>query len=324
MKKIAFLIPEGNIMPSTVIGPYMVFRETSDYLLRTTGKAAFDIKILGNKDRKLLYDGLFSIQPHAHFTSAGILDLILLPAIFGDLKQCLQDNQALFEWLRKQHIEHQTELASLCSGAFLTAATGLVKGKKCTTHWAFEQDFRAIFPEVNLLSELIITDDSGIYASGGAFSSLNLVLYLIEKFCGKEAAVWAERFFEIDRSRRSQKPFMIFNRQKKHEDRAIGAVQDYIEKHYDDDGLNVQALAKQFAFSRRNFIRRFKEATANTPIEYIQRVRVEAAKKMLEDSNKTINEIILATGYNDSKTFRLVFKKHTGFSPSVYRGRYQR
>lgn len=324
MKKIAFIIPKGNIMPSTVLGPYMVFKETSDYLLKTRGKAAFDIKIYGSESSKKLYGGLFSIQPNGHFLEADDLDIVLLPAIFGIMEEYLKDNEELIGWLKLQYEEKQTELASLCSGTFLTAATGLLEKKKCTTHWAFEEDFKRIFPNVKLLSEFIIMEDSGIYSSGGAFSSLNLVLYLIEKFCGKQAADWATRFFEIDIDRHSQKPFMIFNQQKNHDDERIKNAQEYIEKHYSNDKIRVQDIANEFAFSRRNFVRRFKNATYITPIEYIQRVRVEAAKKMLEGSDKSISQIIGEVGYNDSKTFREVFNKYTGFSPSRYRARYQR
>ncbi|HMR43798.1 MAG TPA: helix-turn-helix domain-containing protein, partial [Saprospiraceae bacterium] len=231
-------------------------------------------------------------------------------------------NQPLIAWLKKQHLEYGTELASLCSGAFFIAATGLADGKKMTTHWMYAGAFKALFPKVKLLSDRIVTDDGGIYASGGAYSSLNLILYLLEKFCDKTTALWASKVFQIDLHRNSQKPFVIFNNQKSHVDEQIKKVQDYIEQNF-DHSLTVNELAAQFAFSRRNFLRRFKEATGNTPIEYLQRMRIEAAKRLLENSPKNVEEVVAATGYSDSKTFRLLFKKHTGFSPLAYRVKYR-
>ncbi|MCO6493768.1 MAG: helix-turn-helix domain-containing protein [Phaeodactylibacter sp.] len=165
------------------------------------------------------------------------------------------------------------------------------------------------------MPERIVTDDRGIYASGGAYSSLNLVLYLLEKFSGKAA-------FQIDPGRRSQKPFVIFSNQGAHQDEAIARVQEHIERHY-REGLTVSGLASRFAFSRRNFLRRFKEATGNSPIEYLQRVRIEAAKRNLETSFGGIGEALSAAGYSDAKTFRRLFKKYTGFSPMEYRNRYR-
>ncbi|MDQ4140732.1 MAG: helix-turn-helix domain-containing protein, partial [Bacteroidota bacterium] len=215
------------------------------------------------------------------------------------------------------------EVGSLCVGAFMLAATGLVTGKKCATHWMAAKDFRRMFPEVNLVEDKIITDEQGIYSSGGAFSYLNLILYLIEKYVGRDIAVFMSKAFQIDIERRSQSPFAIFAGQKDHEDDIIKKAQDIIENNVTEK-ITVDQLADTLALSRRNLERRFKKATANTVVEYIQRVKIEAAKMSLETSRENVNEVMYNVGYSDPKAFRDTFKKITGLSPIQYRSKYNR
>jgi len=183
-------------------------------------------------------------------------------------------------------------------------------------------EFRKMFPDVNLVDDRIITDENGLYTSGGAYSSLNLNLYLIEKFAGREMAVLSSKIFEIDISRNSQSPFIIFKGQKSHNDVDILKVQEYIEQNYQQK-ITVEELSEKIAVSRRTFERRFKKATSNTVIEYVQRVKIEAAKKEFERGNKTVNEIMYEVGYNDPKGFREVFKKVTNMTPSEYANKYR-
>ena len=321
MKKAAILVPRGAVMPSAIIGAYFLLTQANQYQLQHNKAPVFGLDILGYKKQSLLYDGSFSVNTTHFQKSAGPYNLLIIPGFTCEMEGPLQANKALIEWMKVQHLDYGTELASMCTGAFLVAATGVLDGKKCTSHWAFEAPFRHHFPKVHFLPQHIVTDDAGIYSSGGAYSSLNLILYLIEKFYSRETAIWIAKVFQLDIDRHSQKPFVIFTQQKAHQDQQVAKVQTYIEQHFDEH-LSVQELAQRFAFSRRNFVRRFKEATGNTPIEYIQRVRIEAAKRLLETTPKNISEVVFETGYSDSKSFRAVFKKITGCSPSAYRNRY--
>jgi transcriptional regulator GlxA family with amidase domain len=178
-----------------------------------------------------------------------------------------------------------------------------------------------MFPEVKVVPDQIITDECGIYSSGGALSSFNLVLYLIEKYAGRDIAILVSKTFMIEIDMYSQSPFMIFKGQKEHLDDSISKAQDFIEKNFDDK-ITVDKLADMLALSRRNLERRFKSATSNSIIEYLQRVRVEAAKKRLETAKLNVNEVMYEVGYTDSKAFRNIFKKITGLSPVEYRNRY--
>ncbi|HKZ66383.1 MAG TPA: helix-turn-helix domain-containing protein, partial [Chitinophagaceae bacterium] len=163
----------------------------------------------------------------------------------------------------------------------------------------------------------------GIYSSGGAFSYLNLILYLIEKYTGRDTAVLSAKVFAIEIDRDSQSPFIIFQGQKEHEDEPIKKAQVFIEKNFQDK-ITVDQLASMFALGRRNLERRFKKATSNTVVEYIQRVKIEAAKMNLEKLRENVNEVMYNVGYTDPKAFRTTFKRITGLSPIEYRNKYNR
>jgi transcriptional regulator GlxA family with amidase domain len=168
-------------------------------------------------------------------------DLVIIPAVDGDIKQALEDNKEFIPWIVTQY-KNGAEVASLCMGAFLLASTGLLNGKKCATHWMAANDFRRMFPDVNLVTEKIITDEHRIYSSGGAFSYLNLILYLIEKYAGREMAILCAKVFAIEIERDSQRSFTIFQGQKGHADEQIKQAQTFIEKNYADK-ISVDSLA---------------------------------------------------------------------------------
>ena len=149
------------------------------------------------------------------------------------------------------------------------------------------------------------------------------MLFLIEKYCGRETAIWTSKISEIEFDRISQNEFIIFSGQKNHSDESIKLAQEFIENNYESK-LNVGNIAERTHLNDRSFLRRFKKVTSNTPLEYIQRVRVEAAKKKLESSTKTIMEVMFGVGYNDEKAFRNTFKKYSGLSPKEYQIKYNR
>jgi transcriptional regulator GlxA family with amidase domain len=249
-------------------------------------------------------------------------DLVIIPAFDGDIPQALEMNKEFVPWLQEQYGKG-AELASLCMGAFILASTGLLDAKKCATHWVAANEFQRMFPQVNLIPDKVMTDEKGLYSSGGAFSYLNLVLYLIEKYTGREMAILCAKVFAIEIERESQSPFIIFQGQKEHEDIPVKNAQEFIEQNFQEK-ITIDQLADMFAIGRRNLERRFKKATSNTVSEYIQRVKIEAAKKELEVSRKNINEVMYEVGYLDNKAFRTTFKKITGLSPIEYRNKYNK
>lgn len=325
MKHISILVPAGDSILDTIIGSYGLLRMANSHCKRTRHleEDYFSIDLVGLSHEPVSYQGLFQVTPTKTIDEIPRTDLIIVSAISGDLEKEIENNRAFIPWITKQRIEHDVEIASLCKGALLLAETGLLNGKACSTHWTAHELFRRRYPKVTLMPEKIISEDRGIYSSGGAYSFLNFMIYLIEKYCGRETAIWCSKVAEIEFDRLGQSQFMIFSGQKEHEDEPIQKAQAFIEENYDQK-LNIDDLASRFAISSRSFLRRFKKATANTPLEYIQRVKIEAAKKRLESSTDNITQVMYDMGYIDSKAFRNMFKKYTGLSPVEYRKKYNR
>lgn len=321
MKHISILALEEAVLGS-LVGPHKVFTEVNDLLVSMGKSPLFKVNIVGISKETKLNNGLFTVNPDSLTDEIEKTDLIIIPALQGDLRKSLELNKDFIPWIVEQY-NKGAEVASLCLGAFLLASTGLLNGKKCATHWLAENDFKRMFPEVNLVADKILTDENGIYSSGGAFSFLNLIIYLVEKYAGREIGVISSKIFEIEFDRNSQSQFMMFKGQKEHEDDQIKQIQDFIEKNY-QARISVEELASKYAVSRRSLERRFKKATSNSVIEYIQRVKIEAAKTSLESSRENVNEVMYKIGYSDIKAFRSTFKKITGLSPLQYRNKYHR
>lgn len=321
MKHISILVPESAVL-AAIGDPRYMFTAVNQFLTAAGRPALFDVHLVGLSREVRLHDGVFSVHADSLIGEVDKTDLIFVPALFGDMQAAIERNRAFIPWIVKQY-ERGAEVASLCVGAFLLASTGLLDGKKCSTHWAFADDFRRMFPSVELVADKIITEEQGLYTSGGANSYWNLLLHLVEKYANRETAILAAKYFAVEAGRGSQSPFMMFNGQKWHEDEPIKLAQSFIEDNVAEK-FSVEELASRFAIGRRNFERRFKKATNNTPVEYIQRVKMEAAKKWLESGRKNVNEVMYDVGYTDAKAFRDVFKKITGMTPLDYRQRYNR
>lgn len=321
MKNIAILVPETAVVEA-VADPRYMFMVVNEFLKSQGHPALFNVQLVGLTKEVKLMDGLFIIHTDAVLRNARKPDLIIVPAVSGNLENALKLNKDFLPWIVQQY-KSGAEAASLCLGAFILASTGLLNGRSCSTHWLFANEFRTMFPEVNLVDNKIVTEQNGLYTSGGANSYWNLLLHLVEKYTNRELAVLASKFFVLDIDRRSQSPFTIFKGQKIHEDDEIKKVQEFIETNYAEK-ITVDELCNKFAIGRRTLERRFKKATNNSIVEYIQRVKIEAAKRSFETSRKNINEVMYEVGYTDTKAFRDVFKKITGLTPVEYRNKYNK
>jgi transcriptional regulator GlxA family with amidase domain len=321
VKTIVVLVPETAVLEA-IADPRYLFTAANDFLASVGKPALFHVVLVGMNQEVRLMNGLATIHPDFVLSNAPKADLIFIPAISGDLQSAIDLNRPFYSWIRQQYADG-AEVASLCIGAFLLASTGLLDGKKCSTHWLSAHDFRLMFPDVELVDGSIISEEQGVYSSGGANSYWNLLLYLLEKFTDRPTAILASKFFAIDIDRDSQSKFMMFQGQRKHTDDAVLQAQDFIEANFQDK-ITVDELASRFSIGRRSFERRFKKATLNTVMEYIQRVKVEAAKRSFESSRKNVNEVMFDVGYSDTKAFRDLFRKLTGLSPVEYRNKYNK
>jgi transcriptional regulator GlxA family with amidase domain len=321
MKKVSILVPELSVM-QTIADPQQLFTAVNQYLIMAGKSPLFDVELVGAKKKVKINDGLFSIRTNRQLKEVRKTDLIVIPALVGDMAAAVKKNQVFVPWI-VEHYNKGAEVASLCVGAFLLASTGLLNGRKCSTHWGALNEFREMYPDVELLEGNIVTEEKGIYSSGGSNSYWNLLLYLLEKYTNRETAILASKYFAIDIDRNSQAVFAMFKGQKAHHDEQILKAQVYIEKNIQERN-SIAELAKISAIGRRTFERRFKQATGNSVLEYIHRVKIEAAKRLFETSRKNINEVMYDVGYIDSKAFRDLFKKITGLTPLEYRNKYNK
>lgn len=322
MKHITILVPNGENNLSSIVGAYKILTRANRYAKEKGNKTLYKIELAGVSKKINFHDGLFSVKPHTHISAVSKTHLIIIPSLNHNFQQSTQANKVLIKWITDQY-KNGAEVASICTGAFLLAATGLLNGHSCSTHWAFAQALQDLFPEIRVLPDQTITHEKGIYTNGGAFSYLNLMLYLVEKYFDRATAILCSKVFQIEMDRHSQSPFAIFAGQKSHSDEAIVKAQNFLEKNYNQK-ISIPLLASEFSIGRRSFDRRFIKATGNTPLEYQQRLRIEAAKKALESSRKTINEVMYDCGYTDVKAFREVFRKIAGMLPLDYKKRYNK
>lgn len=321
MKNVSILIPETAVIEA-VADPHYMFKAVNQFLTSSGKGPLFKVQLVGLTKEVKLENCLYSVHTEKLLKDVKRTDLIFIPALSGDMKTALKANKAFIPWIIDQY-NHGAEVASLCIGSFLLASTGLLNGKKCSSHWNSANEFRSMFPEVELVDGSIITEEGRIYSSGGANSYWSLLLYLVEKYTDRDTAILASKFFAVDIDRESQAAFMMFEGHKNHSDEEILKAQHYIEAHYAEK-ITVDELADKFAIGRRSFERRFRKATNNTVIEYLQRVKIEAAKRSFENTVRHINEVMLDVGYTDTKAFRTVFKKITGLTPVEYRNKYNK
>jgi|SRR5579859_2271021 len=319
MKQVTFLIANGVINPSCLFSAIEVFEKANEFHQAKEGRPHYQVRLAGVSLKQRIVNGIFTLQV-APLNDADKAGLIILPSFDEPDDFAIGKSREALDWVVRQY-RAGAEVASLCTGTFLLAATGLLVGKVCATHWKAEACFRRLFPELELHTSKIVTDQQGVYTAGGAVSSLNLALYLVEKYSGRETALYCAKVLQIDIDRNSQSPFILFDGLKDHKDDAIRTMQEFIEQHV-GERLTVDQLAVQCAMDRINFSRRFKRATQLSPADYIQRIKVEAAKRKFESTGKNINEVMYEVGYADVKAFRNIFKKVAGITPSEYRSKF--
>ena len=322
MKHITIIVPEGQNNLSSIVGPYKIFTRANAYWKELGNKELFKIELAGISKNVDFYNGLFSVRPHTDISAITKTNLVIIPSLNHNYQSAIEGNRPLIDWIANQYKEG-AEIATICTGAFLLASTGLLNGKSCSTNWAVADSFRSMFPKVNLQVDKLITDENGIYTNGGAYSFLNLMIYLIEKYYDRQTAIYCSKVFQIEMDRQSQSPFVIFKGQKQHDDEIVKEAQVYIENNLQEK-ISIEQLSSKFPIGRRQFDRRFIKATGNTPIEYVQRVKIESAKKAFETNRKTINEVMYEVSYSDEKAFREVFRKITGLTPLEYKTKYNK
>ncbi len=320
MKRVVILAFE-NTVASTFTGPLDVFHQAGRLYDRLMGGAEapwFEVLLATLDGKPFTTRTGLRVTPHLGVADVAGADLVLISAL-GSLNSARYPGAV--EWLREQ-AERGADLASVCTGAFLLAATGLLDGKTATTHWAFADAFRERFPAVDLRPERILTDEGRVLCSAGFTAAVDLSLHLVERYCGRPAAVHSAKAMVHDLQRHSQSPYAVFRFPRGHGDAGVLSVQFWIENHF-AESVGYSELAARFAMSPRTLERRFKAATGVTPLQYQHRARVEAARRLLEETDRSFDEITFQVGYGDGGFFRKVFVKETGLRPAAYRRRFR-
>jgi len=300
-----------------------VFRHAGtlwNFLTGTPQVPRFRVTTASIDGRAVRCEGSIRIQPDTALTSIRKTDLIFIPTTGMDVDNVVERNAPVGPWLQRWH-KRGTAIASVCSGVGLVAATGLLDGKRATTHWGLADRFRQKYPKVKWMPELMVTEDGGFYCGGGMHAALDLSLYLVEKFCGHEVAMQSAKAMLIETPRAWQAGFAIVPLKTEHGDDRISSAQQWLHENFHKNFL-LEALAVDAGMSLRNFVRRFKHATGDSPLLYLQKLRIAAAKRLLEADHRNVQEISDAVGYQDVAFFRNLFQRHTGASPSAYRQRF--
>lgn len=322
MKKVTILALD-NSLSSSITGTMDIFSQTGltwNTINGTKPRPLFEVEVVSREGRPVNCLNHLRIQPHGPAEDVKKTDVIIISSIFDF--STLESDKALLPWLKRHH-KNGTTIASICTGSFFLAGTGLLDGKTATTHWGFANAFKSMYPGIHLLARKLITDEGSLLCSGACNSYIDLSVYLIERYCGNRMAVECSKAMIHDFGRDSQAPYAVFHRSRDHRDNDISAVQEFMEKNLEKP-YQPDKLAKDFGMSRRTFERRFKNATGHTPLYYLQQIRVEKVKLQLEIGTRAFDEIAYETGYEDSSFLRKIFKKHTGLLPSQYRRRFQR
>jgi transcriptional regulator GlxA family with amidase domain len=304
-------------------GAFEIFTEANVFWSNEGKGMKYQIELVSSSENSTANNNMFDLKPHNVIGKMGKTDLIIIPSsLVRSYAMATKNNKLFINWVEEQY-KKGAEIASMCTGVFMLASTGLLEKKTCSTHWSVSEQFTMQFPNVVLQTDKLITDEGGIYTNGGAYSFLHLIIYLVEKYFDRETAVHCAKIFQIDLDRTLQAEFSIFNGHKKHNDDMVLQAQNYFETNYQNK-ISIEALSENYNVGRRNFDRRFVKVTGLSPLDYLQRVRIEVAKKLFENSRKTVNEVMYDVGYNDTKAFREVFSRITGLSPIEYKSKYNK
>ncbi len=321
MKKVTIL-GLYNTMATTIFGPMDILNQAGrlwNRVINAPPTPFFDVTVATADGEPIRSVNNIHIEPHCSIAQVKQTDLIII-ASATYIDRILENSPELIPWILR-HYHQGAHVASICTGVFLLAETGLLDGKSATLHWGFVDMFRNRYPQIAVRQDRMFLDHGRLYCSAGVTAGMDLSLYLVEKFCGRKPAVESAKTMVLDMGREKQTPYASLPASKDHGDPVVLKAQAWMAGHQTET-VDYDGLAKAFRMSRRSLERRFKRATGITPLGYLQQLRVENAKGMLEEGALTFNEIAYRVGYEDVAFFRKIFIRLTGLRPKEYQQRF--
>ena len=307
-------------LASTAIAPMEVFRSAGviwNLLNGADPNPLFQVRTASIDGHPVHSDGPVSLTPDCAISGIRKVDLIVVPATGLETEELLARHAKVVPWLKRWH-KRGAAIAGICSGVALLAEAGLLDQRPATTHWGLVDSYREKYPAVDWQPELFITEKDNVYCGGGVYASLDLSLYLVEKYAGHEIAVQCAKALLIDTPRTWQSGYSTPPRRSGHGDGKILEGQHWLHKNFANN-FHFDELARRIGMSPRNFARRFKQATGETPLTYLHKLRIAESKRLLEQDYTTIQEIARNVGYDDLIFFRRLFRRYAGVSPQAYR-----
>lgn len=311
-----------NALATTIFGPMDILNQAGrlwNRLRQAPATPYFDVTIASADGQPVRCTNNVLIQPHCSIEAIDQTDFVVISSATY-IEEILKRGPGLIPWLRRQYYQG-AHVASICTGVFLLAETGLLDGKSATLHWGFAEMFRRKYLRVKLRLDKMFLDQGRLYCSAGVNAGMDLSLYLVGKFCGRQTAIQSAKTMILDLGREKQAPYNTFLFSKDHGDPVVVKAQKWIKQHH-PQSIDYGRLARKLHMSRRSLERRFKQATGLTPLGYLQQVRVEAAKRLLEEGSRPFDEITDMVGYEDISFFRKVFVRLTGLRPREYQQRF--
>lgn len=322
MAKISLWVEDGCLLSSitTLMDAFSIAELWHQSIEPDNTSPLFETQILTTTGGPALGYGNIRIEADAAITQVESTDCVVVSPILPNITPMPKNLSCLGNWLWGLH-EQKTTIATVCTGTFLLAQMGLLDGKKATTNWQYARLFKKQFPKVILEPEYMLTEDDGIICTGAATAVHNLAIHLIQKYGSQELAATCSKALLVDPNRISQTPYAMSVPLRGHGDTQVLAAQELIEENFSSIE-SIDDIAREVGISPRHFKRRFKKATQELPLKYLQRVRIDAAKEKLETSRDSIDKITWAVGYKDVSSFCRLFKQHTMISPRAYRDKF--
>ena len=327
-KPLILLLAAEETSPSVLYGLYDVLYSVGavypDMTVGEPGPEALDVRIVAASSAPFRCIGNVVVEPHASIEEIDQADAVIVCDMYTPINTPPRGKYpSEMAWLRTMHAAGAL-ICSVCSGSLVLAEAGLLEGRNAAGHWAYNDLFKRCYPTVNMRQDsvLCLSDEpAGIVTAGAVTAWQDLAIYLIARFCGQKQALRTAKVFLLSVHEDGQLPFAAMTRSRDSADKLIAECQDWIAQNYATSNP-VQQMIERSGLNSRTFARRFRAATGYQPIDYVQALRMEEAKQILETENLGIDEIAEAVGYDDPASFRRLFKRKAGLTPAAYRKKF--